>query len=47
MKFDYYADANSLYIDLSNHPSAESEEVAPLHCGLWEQLPVPKGRCGQ
>ncbi|HET6399857.1 MAG TPA: DUF2283 domain-containing protein [Candidatus Kapabacteria bacterium] len=29
MKFDYYADTDSLYIDLSNRPSAESEEVAP------------------
>jgi uncharacterized protein YuzE len=28
MKFDYYADTDSLYIDLSNRPSAESEEVA-------------------
>jgi uncharacterized protein YuzE len=29
MKFDYYADTDSLYIDLSDRPSAESEEVAP------------------
>ncbi len=29
MKFDYYADTDSLYIDLSNRPSTESEEVAP------------------
>jgi len=29
MKFDYYADTDSLYIDLSDHPSVESEEVAP------------------
>jgi len=29
MKFDYYADTDSLYIDLSERPSVESEEVAP------------------
>jgi uncharacterized protein YuzE len=29
MKFDYYADTDSLYIDLSNRASTESEEVAP------------------
>ena len=29
MKFDYYADTDSLYIDLSERTSVESEEVAP------------------
>jgi uncharacterized protein YuzE len=29
MKFDYYPDTDSLYIDLSERPSVESEEVAP------------------
>jgi uncharacterized protein YuzE len=29
MKFDYFADTDSLYIDLSERPSVESEEVAP------------------
>jgi uncharacterized protein YuzE len=29
MKFDYYSDTDSLYIDLSERPSIESEEVAP------------------
>lgn len=29
MSVNYYSDTDSLYIDLSNWPSAESEEVAP------------------
>lgn len=29
MKLKYYADTDSLYIDLSEKPSAESQEVAP------------------
>jgi len=29
MKFHYYHDTDSLYIDLADRPSAESEEVAP------------------
>lgn len=29
MKFHYYAETDSLYIDLSERPSAESREVAP------------------
>lgn len=29
MKFRYYADTDSLYIDLSATPSADSREVAP------------------
>jgi uncharacterized protein YuzE len=29
MKFHYYADTDSLYIDLSEKTSAESQEVAP------------------
>jgi uncharacterized protein YuzE len=29
MKFDYFVDTDSLYIDLSERPSVESEEVAP------------------
>jgi uncharacterized protein YuzE len=29
MKFDYFADTDSLYIDLSERTSVESEEVAP------------------
>lgn len=29
MKFHYYADTDSLYIDLIDQPSAESREVAP------------------
>ena len=29
MKFRYYADTDSLYIDLSNEPSADSREAAP------------------
>jgi uncharacterized protein YuzE len=28
MKLNYYADADSLYIDLSERPSAESREIA-------------------
>jgi uncharacterized protein YuzE len=28
MKLAYYADTDSLYIDLSEHPSAESREVS-------------------
>ena len=29
MTFDYFADTDSLYIDLAERPSVESEEVAP------------------
>ncbi len=29
MKMTYYADTDSLYIDLSSRPSAESREVSP------------------
>lgn len=29
MKFKYYADTDSLYIDLSEKPSVDSHEVAP------------------
>jgi uncharacterized protein YuzE len=29
MKFNYYPDTDSLYIDLSSTPSADSQEVAP------------------
>ena len=29
MKFDYFPETDSLYIDLSERPSVESEEVAP------------------
>jgi uncharacterized protein YuzE len=29
MKFHYYPDTDSLYIDLSEKPSADSTEVAP------------------
>ena len=29
MKFNYFADTDSLYIDLSERTSTESEEVAP------------------
>ena len=29
MKFHYYADTDSLYIDLIDEPSSESQEVAP------------------
>lgn len=29
MKFHYYADTDSLYIDLIDQPSTESREVAP------------------
>jgi len=29
MKLNYYADTDSLYIDLAERPSAESREVAP------------------
>ena len=29
MKFNYYADTDSLYIDLAERPSADSREVAP------------------
>ncbi len=29
MKFHYYPETDSLYIDLSERPSAESQEVAP------------------
>lgn len=29
MKLNYYKETDSLYIDLSNRPSAESQEVAP------------------
>ena len=29
MKFHYYAETDSLYIDLSEKPSADSREVAP------------------
>ena len=29
MKLHYYADTDSLYIDLSPNPSAESREIAP------------------
>ncbi len=29
MKFHYYPETDSLYIDLADKPSAESEEVAP------------------
>jgi len=29
MKFHYYADTDSLYIDLSEKPSADSKEIAP------------------
>jgi len=29
VKFHYYADTDSLYIDLIDQPSAESREVAP------------------
>jgi len=29
MKFHYYPETDSLYIDLINRPSAESEEVRP------------------
>ena len=29
MKFHYYADTDSLYIDLSEKPSADSREIAP------------------
>jgi uncharacterized protein YuzE len=29
MKFHYYAETDSLYIDLIDQPSAESREVAP------------------
>ena len=29
MKFHYYAETDSLYIDLAERPSAESREVAP------------------
>jgi uncharacterized protein YuzE len=28
MKLAYYADTDSLYIDLSEHPSAESREIS-------------------
>ena len=28
MKLNYYPDTNSLYIDLSEHPSVESREVS-------------------
>jgi uncharacterized protein YuzE len=29
MKFHYYAETDSLYIDLSEKPSADSKEIAP------------------
>ncbi len=29
MKLNYYSDTDSLYIDLSSKPSAESREVSP------------------
>jgi uncharacterized protein YuzE len=29
MKFNYYPDTDSLYIDLSSTPSADSQEIAP------------------
>jgi len=29
MKFHYYAETDSLYIDLADRPGAESREVAP------------------
>ena len=29
MKFHYYAETDSLYIDLSEKPSADSREIAP------------------
>jgi len=29
MRFKYYADTDSLYIDLAERPSADSEEIAP------------------
>ena len=29
MKFHYYRETDSLYIELSEHPSADSSEVAP------------------
>lgn len=29
MKMTYYADTDSLYVDLSSRPSAESREVSP------------------
>jgi uncharacterized protein YuzE len=29
MKLNYYAETDSLYIDLSDRPSADSKEVAP------------------
>ena len=29
MKFEYYQDTDSLYIDLSEKPSVDSDEVAP------------------
>jgi uncharacterized protein YuzE len=29
MKLDYYAETDSLYIDLSSRPSVESQEVSP------------------
>jgi uncharacterized protein YuzE len=29
MKFHYYEDTDSLYIDLAERPSADSQEVAP------------------
>ena len=29
MKFHYYSETDSLYIDLSNKPSVQSQEVAP------------------
>jgi uncharacterized protein YuzE len=29
MKFHYYAETDSLYIDFANRPGAESREVAP------------------
>jgi uncharacterized protein YuzE len=29
MKFHYYRDTDSLYIDLAERPSADSQEIAP------------------
>ena len=29
MKFNYYKETDSLYIDLSDRPSADSKEIAP------------------
>lgn len=39
MKFSYYADTDSLYIDLSNNPGSDTREMAPDGSGLRLRLP--------